>query len=91
MYLSFLIGPQILASDGFSLVGSVDELVPVKLIITSASANIYKLPRELTKLLHAFHPVREFHLQMPLEVHTIRAWFLQRPTRNKYLIEESVR
>ena len=73
-----------------SLIRNMDRLTPAGLIITSASANVCKLPRELTKLLHAFHPVREFHLQMPLEVHTIRGWFLQRPTRNEHLIDEVV-
>jgi len=52
---------------------------------------MYKLPGELTKLLHPFHPIRELYLQVPLEVYTIRGRFLQRPTRNKYLIDEVVR
>jgi len=77
--------------DHLSLVGNANGLTLVRLIITSAGANTYKLlPRELTKSLYPFHPVREFHLQMPLEIHTFRAWFLQRPTRNKYLIDKGV-
>ena len=57
------------------------------LLVTSNSASEYKLPRELAKFLYPFYPVREFYFYIPLEVHTVGAWLLQRPTRNKHLID----
>jgi hypothetical protein len=66
--------------DDSSLVDNVGKLTPVGLIITSTGANTCRLPGELTKL-----------LQMPLEIHTFRARFLQRPALNKYLIDEALR